>query len=393
MTVINVNAWIVSFPFGNNQVPTAVTPVTVSLGFEGSDTTTTYSVIQTTPDDLEVTLTTPGLNTILVDGAPIATAPEDLYAFVSHFTWGNGNAASLLSLNDLDPNNTTEESLLVQIGGDPLPALATLAEFIAFASNVSTGPNMPAGLQAGDVIDLAALPGATQAANTPSDGNDLLIGGSADDQFAGGAGADDIHGGDGNDVAFGDTGNDEIYGGLGDDALRGNAGRDDLYGEEGNDNLKGGKGDDLLVGGAGDDVLLGNKQDDDLFGGAGNDTLKGGNGDDSLNGQGGSDSLSGGKKNDILDGGAGDDLLKGGFGADVFVFTGGADVISDFGKGADKIDIDIELGAEGGTTLAEFLAAYGTQVGADTVFDFDNGNSLTLQDVMLTSLDGNDFVA
>ena len=68
-------------------------------------------------------------------------------------------------------------------------------------------------------------------------------------------------------------------------------------------------------------------------------------------------------------------------------------MITDFGKGADQIDIDIALGAEGGTTLAEFIAAYGSQVGDDTVFDFGNGNSLTLEDVTLTSLGVSDFIA
>jgi Ca2+-binding RTX toxin-like protein len=90
-----------------------------------------------------------------------------------------------------------------------------------------------------------------------------------------------------------------------------------------------GSGDDKLSGGLGDDLLAGGSGDDTLDGGSGDDILSGGSGDDRLVGGGG---------NDVLGGGSGDDVLTGGAGDDDFLF-GDYDRISDFGVGADKIDL------------------------------------------------------
>lgn len=79
---------------------------------------------------------------------------------------------------------------------------------------------------------------------------------------------------------------------------------------------------------------------DSMVGGSGNDTIRGGAGADTIDGSGGSDTL---------DGGAGQDRLTGGAGADVFRFEFGdsdvsgsffnADIITDYGTGADLIDV------------------------------------------------------
>jgi parallel beta-helix repeat protein len=115
------------------------------------------------------------------------------------------------------------------------------------------------------------------------------------------------------------TGNDIIVGYFSDDRISGLAGNDTLRGEAGNDTLAGDAGADSLDGSTGNDTLAG---------GAGNDVLSGGAGDDRLTG------------------GAGVDQLTGGSGADTFRFTssadslrGASDLITDFSAERDLIDV------------------------------------------------------
>ena len=115
------------------------------------------------------------------------------------------------------------------------------------------------------------------------------------------------------------TGNDTIVGYFSDDRISGLAGDDNLRGEAGNDTLNGNAGTDTLDGGSGNDTLAG---------GSGNDLLSGGAGDDSLTG------------------GTGADQLTGGSGADTFGFTSSADslsgvsdLITDFSASRDLIDV------------------------------------------------------
>jgi Ca2+-binding RTX toxin-like protein len=210
-------------------------------------------------------------------------------------------------------------------------------------------------------------------------GNDSIDGGAGNDTVRGGAGHDTISGGDGDDLIGGsralEEGNDSLSGGAGNDTIHGGYGRDTIhggegddllhegstgnnagrvYGEAGNDTIHGGTGaaDDFLSGGDGDDLIIdqgkfqsnGGTSDDTLDGGAGNDTLvgsdgdnllDGGAGDDGISGGGGNDTVQGGAGNDIIDGGTGDDRLTGGDGDDVFVYApgDGADTITDFNFG------------------------------------------------------------
>jgi hypothetical protein len=94
---------------------------------------------------------------------------------------------------------------------------------------------------------------------------------------------------------------------------------------------------------------------------------------------------------DTLIGGAGDDLVTGGLGNDTFVYRGGADIIADFVEGAGGID-RIGLAKGLGAHFLSDVLALATQAGADTVIDFGNGNTLTLQNVLKTSLVSSDFV-
>ncbi|MEX0280535.1 MAG: M10 family metallopeptidase [Arenibacterium sp.] len=163
-------------------------------------------------------------------------------------------------------------------------------------------------------------------------------------------------------IAFGAT-IEKATGGNGDDRLIGNASNNDLKGKFGNDSLKGGSGKDILHGGQGDDVLRGGNGRDKLLGGEGNDLLIGGKGKDVLNGVSGSDTLTGNG------------------GADRFVFTNsvGAHVITDFQDGLDSVVF------RGNGDLDRVLS-FAEEQGGDVIFDFDFGNTLTVQDTTLANL-------
>lgn len=159
---------------------------------------------------------------------------------------------------------------------------------------------------------------------------------------------------------------------AGDDRLTGSDGDDRIVALTGADVVKGGAGDDRLLGGAGRDRLKGNAGDDTLRGGAGRDLLKGG-GDD--------DRLFGGAHRDRLNGQAGDDTLTGGGGADRFVFhtSGGHDTITDFTD-----DLDVIVFRKLGDTVE--ILDHATQRGADVVFDFGGGDTLTVLDTTIGAL-------
>lgn len=220
---------------------------------------------------------------------------------------------------------------------------------------------------------------------TGTDGDDLMKADAGDNWLAGHDGNDTLRGFAGDDILFGNAGRDLLAGSTGNDALDGGLGRDSLYGGSGNDTLTGGRGGDLLKGEDGNDIARGGGGNDRIvlgdghdrgFGGWGNDRLFGDRGADRLFGEAGNDTLSGGVGNDKLSGGAGDDILTGGPGTDTFIFDGGRDVITDWDREAIRFDSAVWGGAS--LTPAQVMD-YATDVGPDTVFDFLNANTLTVQ--------------
>ena len=59
-----------------------------------------------------------------------------------------------------------------------------------------------------------------------------------------------------------------------------------------------------------------------------------------ITGNGLNNSIKAGTGSDTIDGGTGDDTITGGKGADVFIYSGGDDIITDYGTGADTIQIE-----------------------------------------------------
>ena len=100
----------------------------------------------------------------------------------------------------------------------------------------------------------------------------------------------------------------------------------------------------------------------------------------------------GGAGNDLLTGGQGDDTLTGGVGGyDRFIFAAGFgnDVITDFEAGSKAGDM-IVMSKAVFANLDSLLAA-STQVGSDVVIAATGSDSITLQNVTLTTLHTNDF--
>ena len=221
--------------------------------------------------------------------------------------------------------------------------------------------NLLQGLNGADVID-------------GGDGNDTIIGGNGGDTLTGGAGIDTLSyvGSGGVTInlsantatgshATGDiiSGFENLIGSNGKDDLVGSSGANAIFGFDGADIIRGGNGADTLNGGKGKDTLVytgsalgvtvnlgantasgGDADGDVIFGfenliGSGQaDTLTGSNAANVINGAGGADRI---------DGGGSLDTLTGGGGGDTFVLTRfqfSRDTVTDFGLGADVLEID-----------------------------------------------------
>ena len=250
-------------------------------------------------------------------------------------------------------------------------------------------------------------------------GNDTICGGGGDDTINGGPGDDWIEAGDGDDTVFGLTGHDIIFGGAGvdellgqgdddtieggpdndtinggggNDTLSGNDGIDTVFGLDGNDTLNGGTGNDTLFGQGNDDTIFGDGGDDRINAGTGNDTADGGDGIDNVFGLSGNDTLDGGPGNDFVHGFGGDDILDGGAGDDLVLGTAGNDTINET-SGTNTINggpgDDILNGGTGNDTI--FGDGDLNQAGNDTITGGDGIDliiSFSGDDTITTAGDG-----
>ncbi len=266
------------------------------------------------------------------------------------------------------------------------------------------------------------------------DGNDTLVGGVGNDTLYGGLDTDTLVGGVGNDSYYvnvtGDVitelsgeGVDTAYGwvsytlganvenlillgnitdgignGLG-NVITGNDANNNLFGLDGADTLNGGVGNDALYGGTGGDTLVGGVGNDSYYVDSAGDVVTelSGEGTDSvfayvshtlaanvenLTLLGGAVNAIGNSLANTLTGNALNNSFTGNAGNDTFVFGPGAgdDTIADFVAGG--TDDTINLQAYNGSGVTWTIA----QVGADTVFSFSNGDSITLTNVTAANL-------
>ncbi|HWL58480.1 MAG TPA: calcium-binding protein [Paracoccus sp. (in: a-proteobacteria)] len=282
------------------------------------------------------------------------------------------------------------------------------------------------------------------------DGNDSLYGGAGNDTLIGGNGNDLLQGDAGNDLLRGIDGIDTaVYAGnvsvrvdlsnpnwqntgQGTDMLAGienlvsGAGRDTLTGDNGANMLDGGAGNDSLTGGAGHDTLKGGAGADTMVGGAGNDIYWVDNtgdlvveqiagGIDRINASIGIDLaraggvyanvenvtltgsaaiavhgsalnnvLTGNAAANVISGRAGNDNLTGGGGADTFVFRKGFDQdrILDFQDDVDRIRLQ---GFADVTNTTE-ARAHASQIGGNVLFDFGDGDLITVHNARIAAV-------
>jgi Ca2+-binding RTX toxin-like protein len=272
---------------------------------------------------------------------------------------------------------------------------------------------------------------------------DNLTGNNGPDSFSGLGGNDTIEGGRGSDRLYGDTGDDRLLGGEGDDLLTGGRGSDFIAGGAGSDTYMWARGDgsdtidengdtaslwdslilkdvrssEVTVQRSGQDALL--VIAPSQTGGVNGGTMRllniGAAGDQGVERihlsdatwtrsdlqtmvlqaatTPGDDSIVGFSRRDVIDGGAGNDVLTGLGGNDQFVFKGrfGADRITDFAAGPGLGDV-LQLSLGTAFDSFEEVRAAASQVNADTVINFGDLGSITLQNVAFTSLAADDFL-
>ena len=216
---------------------------------------------------------------------------------------------------------------------------------------------------------------------TPTSGNDNLVGTKLADTISGGAGNDTIEGRQGNDTLAGDTGSDVLSGGAGDDTylFASGDGVDVIQDDSSNYNFGSGGNDTLIFGtgiapidvqvsmantrdivltitGTGDQVTLRDSAryamdsiETVLFADStvwihadlmakilvstsGNDTLYGSYAAETISGGAGNDYIDAREGDDIITGGTGNDNITGGAGNDTYYFNlgDGQDYISDY---------------------------------------------------------------
>ncbi|MDP3746269.1 MAG: right-handed parallel beta-helix repeat-containing protein [Phenylobacterium sp.] len=197
-----------------------------------------------------------------------------------------------------------------------------------------------------------------------------------------------------NNYITGNDGSNHLVGGAGDDTLESRGGTDLLEGGAGNDTYvvnanasvveAAGAGIDTVKSMYGitmsanvENAILINKGGAGVVGNALNNEITGNVGTNRLSGGAGADTIDGGAGADVLLGETGNDVLTGGDGADRFIFGRGSgnDVITDFGVSGARESIDYSAYAKAGVKLTII------DLGADTLIQFDTGNSIRLTGV------------
>lgn len=272
----------------------------------------------------------------------------------------------------------------------------------------------------GVTLDLTTTGLAGEATGDTFDSIEWVFGSNFDDDISGDEFNNRLEGRDGDDTLNGGDGNDRLLGGDGNDIINGGDGVDTIFGQDGDDVMTGGAGNDFFFGGAGADSHDGGDDIDTVSylastsgvtvnmqtGGTGGDAagdtytnierIFGTSFDDSIRGSDSDDVLLGNGGADFLDGGLGDDTLIGGAGIDSFGYNmgeGGADVITGFFSSNEVIYLlgVVEDGEFGPFDFEDLIDNFATDVGANTVFDFFNGNTLTLVGLNIEDLSASNF--
>jgi hypothetical protein len=338
--------------------------------------------------------------------------------------------------------------------GDDLYIIADAGDFIAEAGGGKDMVATAIDYTLGKGIENGILTG-TAYRLTGNTGNNRLLGNDSANLLVGGGGNDTLEGGKGNDayvinsttdrvIETADGGSDTVRsstnitlgahiengqltgtanrltGNAADNRLQGNGNANLLVGGGGNDTLEGGKGNDTYVidsttdrvietadGGydtvrSSADITLDAHIErgqltgtaNRLTGNSSNNMLQGSDRQNRLDGMDGDDWLNGWAGNDILSGGAGNDTLVGGDGEDYFTFATGydRDVIRDFEASGVMHDVVDIRGLDSVKSYTDLVENHLRQIGDDAVIFGHNGDFVILRDVLVTSLDTDNFL-
>ncbi|MGI9383733.1 MAG: calcium-binding protein [Methyloligellaceae bacterium] len=297
---------------------------------------------------------------------------------------GNGN-------DDLDVGDLTgtdmENGRIVYDGGagsDDLDALGT-STAITYLWRFAEGEGHPGG---GTVKFGGSTDDLFHVVDEAHDGLSIDLGlnfiGTAVDVDAGVSG-----GGFGGDVSLYNVEQMVFDFGNGDDQLVVTEDLGSLYGDTLYANFGGGEASLIVFNHSGRIEAIGGDVHNDFTSGDGNDLLVGGAGHDYIFGAGGNDEIIGGADDDELVGSAGDDTISGGAGGDRFFFEqgSGTDTITDFVAGDAEFD-RLDFMAVG-TSFKELNI---TQMGDDTHVQTIHGDTVILENVIATDLNGGDFL-
>ncbi|MBQ4823681.1 calcium-binding protein [Leisingera sp. HS039] len=370
---------------------------------------------------------------------------------ITRVTWSGGTSTVLILAFETGGNSDTEFYFVID--GPQIPDVSTLSDWTAFNASISDLSDPTGAFGPGQNIPWSSIDGATRSQDdefwgTP--GRNIFNGGKGDDYFSSSDGRDTYNGGAGSfdQVSFtGDPNGVTAHLGTGkatdgwgrtdtlksievlrgsafDDSLSGSGKNNTFRGVEGNDTIKGGKGRDevrydrderyggedgatvnlskgFAIDGFGDRDTLksienarGSDSGDKITGSSTGNRIMGLAGNDTLSGKGGSDTIFGGGGKDRINGDGGNDLLSGEGGADRFIFKGtfGDDTVSDFSTAGRKEKIDLSDVA----TIKHFRDLKNNHLSenddGDAVIRDNRGNTITLEDIAVADLSGNDFL-
>jgi Ca2+-binding RTX toxin-like protein len=142
------------------------------------------------------------------------------------------------------------------------------------------------------------------------------------------------------------------------------------------------------------ETLIGTNDAEEIRGEGGNDIINGLDGSDLLRGGRGDDTIDGGAGNDRLRGDRGNDILTGGEGRDRFSFDirGGTDRVTDYNDAEDRLDFtNFNIEPTLADSAFEILMSHAEQVGDDTVFTMDGGETIIIENTQIAVFDASDF--
>ncbi|SMO84289.1 calcium-binding protein [Paracoccus laeviglucosivorans] len=232
-------------------------------------------------------------------------------------------------------------------------------------------------------VERLVLTGSSSITGTGNAAANVMTGNGANNRLNGGAG---------NDTLLGDAGNDTLDGGTGADVMTGGIGNDTYIVDSAGDRINeaAGGGTDQVqasisftLGTNVENILLIGTSAINATGNMSANTLTGNAASNRLDGGGGNDVILGGSGNDILVGGIGSDSMTGGTGSDTFLFRPSfdQDLIVDFQDNVDTIRL-----LDFGFTNFGQARAYAAQRGANVIFDFGDGDALTVRNTNINAL-------